>query len=64
MSARVNLLPPELAERQRERRMVLLVALALLAYLLLLAVFYVSKSGAVELARADRDEAQAELARL
>lgn len=65
MSAvRVNLLPPEVAQRARQRRIAGLVAGLLAAYLLLLGALYAVKLSQVGEARRTRDAAQSEVSRL
>ncbi|MDP8969362.1 MAG: hypothetical protein M3N52_02440 [Actinomycetota bacterium] len=64
MSVRVNLLPPEVQERRRARRAAVLTAAALGAYLVLLGLVYLLKLGDVAQARQERDQAQADVARL
>ncbi len=64
MSARVNLLPPEIAQRARARRTRTLTIVVVGLYVALLGLLYVIKLGDVEAARQTRDDAQAEVARL
>jgi cell division protein FtsB len=64
VNARVNLLPPEIAQRQRERRTVVLTATLVLVWLVLLGVLYGFKLGDVEATRVKRDGAQAQVAQL
>ncbi len=63
-SVRINLLPPEVAQRARRRRLGVAVGGLLVVYVLLLAALYVVKLGQVNQARAERDDAQAEVTRL
>ena len=64
MNARVNLLPPEIAQRQRERRTVIVTGALVLVWLALLGALYGFKLSDVEAARVDRAQAQAEVTRL
>jgi Tfp pilus assembly protein PilN len=64
MSVKVNLLPRELAETVRERRLVNLTIVGVLAFVVLLSLLYVLKLLDVNAAREDRDIAQAEVTRL
>lgn len=57
MTARVNLLPPEIAVRARRRREAGITGAALGGYLVLLLLIYLLKLGAVADARNDREEA-------
>lgn len=59
---RVNLLPVEYLQRRRTRRLGWLTAAALLVFILLLAGLYWLKRQDVEQARAERDDAQAQVA--
>lgn len=59
MSVRVNLLPREFEERSRQRRMVGVGILVVLAWVALLAFLLFAKLAAVEDAKQDRDAAQA-----
>lgn len=61
---RVNLLPPEIGQRQRERRAIVVTALVVLGYVAVLGLLYVLKLGAVDAAREERDVAQAEVGQL
>lgn len=63
-AVRVNLLPPEVAQRARQRRIAGLVAGLLVVYLLLLGGLYAVKLGQVGEARRTRDAAQSEVSRL
>jgi len=63
-TARVNLLPPELARGQRARRLNLIVAGLVVVSLLVLAAVYILKIGQVEAAREERDQEQAVVADL
>lgn len=65
MSAvRVNLLPPEIAQRARQRRMAQVVVALLVVYMALLAALHVVRLGQVADARDERDAAAAEVGRL
>lgn len=64
MSARVNLLPREIAERARARRTSSWAVGGVAAYAALLGVLYIAKLGQVGAAQEDRDEAQAQVAQL
>lgn len=64
MTAGVNLLPPEIAQRARARRTAGITAGGVGLYVLLLLGIYLLKLGAVADARNDRDEAQAEVVSL
>lgn len=59
MSVRVNLLPREFEERDRQRRMIALAALGVVVFAALLLVLFLARQGAVEDAIAERDAAQA-----
>lgn len=63
-SVRVNLLPPEVAERQRARRTAAITAGAVVVYALVLGGVYLLKLGAVNDAREDRDQAAERVAQL
>jgi hypothetical protein len=63
-SVKVNLLPPEIAERGRERRRVALTAAGLAAFVAALGVVYVNQLGDVDEARTERDAQQARVAAL
>lgn len=60
-TVRVNLLPPEIAQRTRQRRLLGVVGGLLVLYVVLLAALYVVKLDRVNRARDARDTAQAEL---
>ncbi|HWH31488.1 MAG TPA: hypothetical protein VNU01_02320 [Egibacteraceae bacterium] len=64
MSVKVNLLPREVEERARERRVGLLSLTAVGVWVLLLALLYLQSVMAVNNARDERDAEQAELERL
>ena len=59
MSARVNLLPPQLAERKKARRVAQASTASVACIALALGAGYVAKVNAVEEARGDRDRVQA-----
>ena len=61
MTARVNLLPREIAERARTRRTASWTMGAVLVFAALLGVFYLAKLGQVNRAEEERDAAQAEV---
>lgn len=63
-TVRVNLLPPEIAQRARQRRLAQVVSALLVVYLGLLGALYAVKLGQVAEARRERDAAQAEVQRL
>ena len=64
MTARVNLLPREIAERARTRRTASWTIGAVAAFAALLGVLYLFKLGQVDQAGEERDAAQAEVTRL
>jgi hypothetical protein len=64
MSAKVNLLPREVAIQARQRRTTALTVVVLLLFVAVLGGLYFLKLGVVEQARQDRDAAQAEVSRL
>lgn len=64
MSAHVNLLPPELAQRSRAARTRGITIAAVVAWVAVLAVFYLLKLGAVAGVENERDLAQQEVDRL
>jgi uncharacterized protein YlxW (UPF0749 family) len=64
MSVKVNLLPREVGELARTRRITNYTIVGVLAFVALLALLYVFKLGEVNNARNDRDAAQAEVTRL
>lgn len=64
MSARVNLLPPEIAERAAARRIRTYSVLGVVVFAVLLGGLYVLKLGAVEQARSERDDAQMRVVQL
>jgi Tfp pilus assembly protein PilN len=64
MTVRVNLLPREFEVLARQRRTAFITAAVLLAFIAALAALYVLQLGAVASARADRDDARAEVTRL
>ena len=64
MSAQVNLLPPELAQKKRAQRTTRLTIIGVAAWLAVLGGLFVVKDGQVQEAMADRDAAQAEVERL
>ena len=64
MSAQVNLLPPELAQKKRAQRTTRLTIIGVAAWLAVLGGLFVVKDGQVQEAMADRDAAQAEVQRL
>lgn len=64
MSAKVNLLPPEIAQRRRQRRTARLTALGVVVWMALLGGLFVYKTGEVAEAELARDAAQAEVATL
>jgi hypothetical protein len=64
ITARVNLLPPEIGRRSQQRRLLAVTAGALAVYVALLGLLYTAKLGRVEAARQERDTAQAEVTRL
>lgn len=61
MSARVNLLPPELAVRQRTRRTARLTIVGVAAWLAVLGGLFVLKDGQVQEATVERDSAAAQV---
>lgn len=61
MSARVNLLPPELAVRKRTRRTARLTIVGVAAWLAVLGGLFVLKDGQVQDAMAERDSAAAQV---
>lgn len=63
-TARVNLLPQEVAEREQARRTAVIAAAVLLVFLAVLAFIYFSKLAAVNAAREDRDGEQQRVAAL
>ena len=64
MSARVNLLPREVSQRERGRRAAVLTGFLLLVFLVALGGLYYLKLQDVDAARAARDDAQDEVAAL
>ncbi|MGH3664710.1 MAG: hypothetical protein ACRDU8_01235, partial [Egibacteraceae bacterium] len=62
--ARVNLLPPEISERRRQRNRAVLTGLVVLLWVLLLGGLYMMKLSDVEAARLQREAAQQEVTRL
>ncbi len=64
MTAKVNLLPRELSERVRARRVTQGTIVAVLLFVFLLGALYMYERNQVQLAEDDRDAAQAEVARL
>lgn len=64
MTVRVNLLPREFKERNRQRRMLLVGALVTVAWVGVLGLLLMAKLAAVDDARADRDTAQAQVNQL
>jgi hypothetical protein len=64
MSARVNLLPPEIAQRARARRTTSWTILGVALYAALLLVLYIGKLSAVNAAEAQRDQEAAAVATL
>lgn len=63
-TVRVNLLPPEIAQRARQRRLAQVVGALLVVYVGLLGALHAVKLGQVAEARRERDAAQAEAQRL
>jgi hypothetical protein len=61
MSARVNLLPPELATKRRARRITHITFVGLAAWLAVLGSLFVAKTAQVDDARAERDAAQTQV---
>lgn len=61
MSARVNLLPPELATKRRARMITRLTFVGVAAWLAVLGSLFVTKTAQVEDARVERDAAQAQV---
>lgn len=64
MSARVNLLPPQIAERKRARRVAQLSTASVACVALALGTGYVAKLDAVEASLAQRDDAQGRVSTL
>lgn len=64
MSVRVNLLPKEIEERAKARRVTSWAIGAVAAYAALLGLLYIAKLGDLNAARSDRDDAQATVATL
>ncbi|MDP8978149.1 MAG: hypothetical protein M3N17_06175 [Actinomycetota bacterium] len=61
---RINLLPGEYLERRRQRKLGWMTAAALVVLVLVLTGLYMLKRGDVNAARAERDDARAEVTRL
>ncbi len=61
MSVKVNLLPSSIKKQETARRGNLYLALAVLAFVALLVLAFITKQGAVDRAVADRDAAQSEV---
>lgn len=64
MTARVNLLPPEIAHRAKARRTTSWVIGGVAAYAALLGLLYIAKQGDLDAAREERDNAAATVAQL
>ncbi|MPZ74708.1 MAG: hypothetical protein GEU74_16095 [Nitriliruptorales bacterium] len=64
MTARVNLLPPEIGERARARRTTSFTIGAVAGWIAVLGVLYIVQLGDLNAAREERDQARAEVARL
>lgn len=64
MSASVNLLPPEIAQKRAARRVSRLTVVAVAAWLAMLGSLFVIKDGQVDDARAERDAAQTQVVTL
>jgi hypothetical protein len=64
MSARVNLLPPQIAERKKSRRIAQLSTVSVAVVACALGGVYVGKLGDVEAARVERDDAQSKVTAL